>query len=323
MTLFDSSRFFIFSQPVLSNKRVLAWFGILFLLTFHYSRPTNGAACCTSATAFGVGRLLMWEDFALGVKTSFKKELGSFDETRVFHSKDFAQSRNEFRSDFWGIVGLSADASVFLLVPVSLPFESSKTSLKYGLGPGDLQVGYRHQIIGIGEFVELPGMALTASMVFPTGKSSLYPGVTSIEATGRGLFSAMIGLSIEKTFLPWFAQLNLGAQFPFPTPKTSSTPSYWPGLGANLNLSIGREVTKDLVLTLLTLFSFEGTQYFDQRPHPNSSRYKSGLAIATSWKMTPHITLQGSLSSDLPFGNFGKHYPGAINCGIGIRYGFF
>ena len=43
--------------------------------------PAFAAPCCMSATAFGIGRLLIWEEFAMGTRLSWLHGVGTWDST--------------------------------------------------------------------------------------------------------------------------------------------------------------------------------------------------------------------------------------------------
>lgn len=297
------------------NQRI---YPLLFAaLLFFQSSYLNAAACCTSATAFGVGRLLMWEQFAVGTRLSVRSDLGFFDGNTNFYST--SKTAGEARTDLYGLFPLSKSTSTFFQIPWGTPWEIGAGEKKWASGMGDIQFGIRHQAVAIGEYVELPGVAVMASVTMPTGKS---PGSGSM-ATGRGDFALFVGAALEKTFSSiWFTQLNLSGRAPLPQNSTQHG-KYWSGLGLDIGLVGGVELITDLVASVSGQFTGESSQYIDGSLHENSGRYKCNSAMALAWRFDPHWTLLASASSDIFIAGLGKHYPAVISGGLGIRYGYF
>lgn len=248
----------------------------------------HAAACCTSATAFGTGRLLMWESWAAGLRSSMTHELGFFDDNGRYEGNEANVVDRYLRTDFYALVGLSESASVFAVVP----FVGTRVS--------DVQLGYRHQVIAIGEYEGLPSLALTASALFPSG-TPRSAQTEKQEISGRGLYAGMLGASLEKTWMPFFAQLNLGASL------LSSLDMGWQIAGA-----LGMEVTDTLVMSGLAQWSYEAPR-----------RYRTQLGLSGSWRFNPHMTAQLSASTDVMAKGFGANWPGGVTYGFGLRYGYF
>ncbi|HRE92199.1 MAG TPA: hypothetical protein PK095_23995, partial [Myxococcota bacterium] len=71
--------------------------------------------------AFGIGRLLIWEDFALGLRTSLSPGLGDWDKDGHWRSWDGAgYHETEWRSELWALAGIDRRASIFARVPAVL-----------------------------------------------------------------------------------------------------------------------------------------------------------------------------------------------------------
>ncbi len=264
----------------------------------------------------------MWEDYAFGLSTAFSKEYGEFDGQKKYHSKNFKRSRNQIKSELWGMMRISDNGTAFFQMPYLMSFQKNSAKFDYGYGIGDLLLGYRYQIVDIGEYVELPGIALTTSLVFPTGKSALSPNLSNqLDAIGRGIFWAQVAMSFEKTYLPWFIQVNLATKLPLPAQKDASSPVEWAGVSLQGNAAIGRTLTKNLTLTMLTTYSYESEMHLDHRSIANSSKYKLNFALACAWTYDPQISFQGSLLADLPLSSLGKQCPALVAGSIGVRYG--
>jgi hypothetical protein len=69
-------------------------------------RDASAAACCVSATSFGVGRLLIWEDFAVGLQLGHARLLGQWDENGHLHLNPQGYSEGITHAQLWAIVRL-------------------------------------------------------------------------------------------------------------------------------------------------------------------------------------------------------------------------
>lgn len=272
---------------------------LIFSCQLFVAQPVIAAACCTSATAFGVGRLLMWENFAVGTRLSLKNSLGFFgDNNDLIIDEDTAA---EVRSELYSLVALSKQSALFVQVPFVF---SQRRSF------GDVSFGVRHQLIGIGEYLELPGIALMSSISVPSGA----------DETAYSLFA---GAAFEKTFDGiWFTQLNVGGRAPLPI-TLSNQDILWSGLGLDLGAVVGLELIKDVVVSLSLQYTGDSSQYYNGVVRTGSNRYKLNSAFGASWRFDPHWTIISSLSSDLFIAGLGRHFPSAISGGVGIRYGYF
>src|SRR6516165_6251558 len=67
-------------------------------------RPASAAACCVSATSFGVGRLLAWEDAAAGLQLGHARSLGQWDASGSlrWNAGDYSDGLTTLQ--VWGIV---------------------------------------------------------------------------------------------------------------------------------------------------------------------------------------------------------------------------
>lgn len=289
-----------------------AWriFAVVFVLVCVSTR-VNAAACCTSATAFGTGRLLLWESFATGLRSQLSHEIGSYNAQRVFQPDAADNIDQHMRLDAYALVGTSENGAVFVVLPWLFPRRNDGDTIAIGSNISDIQVGYRHQIIAIGEYEEIPSLALTGSILIPTGNPRS-AGTKGHEVTGRNALALSAGASLEKTWMPFFVQLNLGASLLFnqirgqvkaPDPIV---PSY------QVALASGMEITSNLVASLMGSWTYE---------YPAQWKTEAGLSV--SWRLNPHFTLQASASSDLFLNGLGSNWPANVSYGFGIRYGHF
>ncbi|MCP4499291.1 MAG: transporter [Deltaproteobacteria bacterium] len=307
-------------------------FFVVFLLLVGLSAPVaRSAACCISATGNGVGRLRNWEDWAGGLTQGAAYGVGRWDTKGRFHlfdapfDDDAGFTEQEWRSQAWALYRLSERTQFFTLVPALVTRRSARGVQAVGGGVGDVQAGVRYEVIEIGEYLELPALAFTASFQAPTGRilaHSFEP--LGVDATGRGAWVLAFGASIEKTFAPFFVQLNLGVGQPAPLVRENTHQVQWFGTNFNAALVSGWEVFPELlVLYASANASWEAPLTMDLEWVPNSDRTTLGLGAGLSWIFHAHWTLVASVDTGLYADFLGKNTFGATRFSTGIRYGHF
>lgn len=242
-------------------------FRILFLILF-IPMSSHAAACCASATAtaFDVGRLLKWEPFAVGIRTSYDTKYLS-------------------KSALWALVAITPQISVFGILPWSLG------TTKNTKGFDDVQLGARYQFSNLG---------IIGSIIFPSG-------VSSESSWGFSLAAAL-----EKSWQPFFAQLNLGTTGFLPTGYNGSEHSFWKGVRGQLAGVAGMELPYDLIATLTVQYILKTASYLDGDEHlPLENKFP--ISVGLSWKIDPNWMLISSISSDFTL----------LGGQIAIRYGYF
>ncbi|MEI6805688.1 MAG: transporter [Myxococcaceae bacterium] len=276
------------------NKIITAFFLLLSGI-----QQLQAGACCTSAASFGVGRLLVWEKASSGIRMSA--------------ARDLKYPSSLWRTEAWGMVGFSERWSAFATVPWVVPIEH-KDDITLSHGIGDVQSGARYQVIQIGEYSELPSLALIGTITFPTG----IPGVKNIPSTGRGIWALALGASLEKTWMPWFLQLNLGTTIPVSDRNVSF------GVGAQATFVGGLELSHNIVLSGI----LDGTYEFPMKKLDGSQArafgYRTSTGLSLAYRFSPHFTLQASAMADLPAATkLSAMLPTYATVSTGLRYGFF
>lgn len=270
----------------------------VFVLCYCFHNAAFSAACCTSAASFGTGRLLAWELAAVGLKTSAAKE--------------FDYSSSLLRTESWGLFGITPRVSSFTSIPWVLPVQH-ENAIEVTNGLGDVQSGVRYQAIQIGEYLKLPAIAFIGTVTFPTGT----PWVGQTPSTGRGIWALGIGTSLEKTWMPWFIQLNIGTTLPL------SNRDFSYGTGVQTSLVGGRELPHDIVLSGILDWTFEAPMKKLDGTRARASGYRTNAGVSLAYRFHPNLTLQASLSADLPFWKLSDVLPTYTTALIGLRYGIF
>lgn len=302
--------------------------GLALALVLVVSMPgaAHAAACCISATVSGVGRLLIWEQFAAGVQVGYAQGFGQWDTTGRWRAFDASYAEGEARADLWGLLRLSERAQVSARLPGLITLRRSGDTSGAGGGLGDSQLGLRYELVSIGQFLEIPAIALTASVIAPTGvrPESASPFPLGTGATGRGAWVAALALAVEQTFLPWYVRLDVAgtAALPFRREDLGADQTYGPGVQAAL--SVGRSMAADTITVGASLqFDWEGALRIGQSTLEGSGGYSLGLSGAVSWRFDPHWTVQAAVANGLYPSGFGANRMGRLSATAGVRYGFF
>lgn len=285
----------------------------------------RAAACCMSATSFGVGRLLVWEDFAAGVQLGHARSLGQWDERGALRLYGSELSDGLSRVEPWGILRVHERVQLQARFPVLVNDRSVPGTSQSAGGLGDLGAAARFEVIALGAFDRVPSFGVTVGALAPTGRrpeqafAPLGAGVT-----GRGAWGGSVAVESEYAWLPWYVRLDLGASVfaPFVRSDTGATQAYGPLVQAAL--SAGRELVPDrLVLALSATGEWEAPLRLDGEVVPTSSGFVPSLGASLSWRPEPHWTLVSSLSSSVWPSGLAQNRDARVGLVVGVRYGHF
>ena len=288
-------------------------------------RAASAAACCLSATAFGVGRLRIWEDYAIGVQLGTARSLGQWDQAGKLRRNASGYSDGLSRFEPWAIVRLHERVQVQAWIPVLLNDRAGGGETQLAGGLGDVGAAARFEIVSLGEYAGLPAFAVTLGAVAPTGRR---PEQTSppllAGTTGRGAWAGSLALETEYAWLPWFVRLDAGitASLPFRRSDTGASQQYGPLLQAAL--SAGNEIVPEkLVVAVAVSGEWERALSLDGAEVPRSNAYSYSLAGSLSWLVDPHWTLVANVTNDVWPDGAGMNRDARIGFTMGVRYGHF
>jgi hypothetical protein len=281
----------------------------------------NAGPCCMSATAVGTGRLLPWEHVAVGLRSSAAFHVGTWNDEARFRPADARFAETELRTELWGLVAIVPRLSAALAVPAVLTFRSAGDLDDAGGGLGDLRGGARWEAIPVGARRNVPGVALLASLVAPTGRSmSQAETVLGTDVTGRGAWVLGAGTSVEQLVMPWFARLDLGFTLPLPARRPDLDVDQRYGPGVDGALSCGRELSSGLVASLWTRLAWEDDLTLTGRVVAGTSHLDFGVGLALSWRIE-RWTVQASADSGIFADGLGNNQPGRVSTTLMGRYG--
>jgi hypothetical protein len=301
-----------------------AFLAAVVLLGLSSAAPAHAAACCLSSSAFGIGRLALWEDFAVILGGSVSPVIGRWDERGGFRENPARYSEVEWRAQLSALVALHPRLQVSARLPYVLTQKASDDLRETGAGIGDALAALRYEPVYQGEYSFLPEVALTGGVTVPSGRA-VGDGSRLLQSdvTGRGAWVLSAALTTELARDFWFVQLGAGVTVPLQ--GAAATPGHTEqfGVGLQATLAGGVEVRKGLVVSAVARFAYEGNSRYDGAVVPRSEAYDFGLGPALAWQVNPHWTLQGGADFSLPVGSLGLNRQGRVTGNLGVRYAYF
>jgi hypothetical protein len=288
-------------------------------------RTASAAACCISATSFGVGRLLIWEDFAAGVLVGHSWSLGQWDANGSLQPNPSGYNDGVTLVQPWAIVRISERVQVQAWVPFLFNDRIVGDQSQFAGGIGDMGAALRYEVLAIGEYEGLPSFGVTVGGLAPSGtrvEQTLPPLMAG--TTGRGSWAVSLALEAEYAWLPWFLRAEVAATYYFPFSRQDGglTQQWGPLLQAGV--SSGREVVADkLVLALGLLGEWETAYKLEGVTLPSSSAFSISAALSSSWRVSPHWTLNAILTNSVWPDGLGTNRDARIGLSLGVRYGYF
>ncbi len=288
-------------------------------------RPASAAACCMSATSFGVGRLLAWEDAAVGLQLGHARSLGQWDSRGSLRWNGSDYSDGLTTTQAWGILRVHDRVQLQAWVPVVLNDRRSSGQSQIAGGVGDAGAAARIEVLKIGEYEGLPSFAFTVGALAPTGKRveetspPLFAG-----ATGRGAWAGSLAVEAEYAFLPWFVRVESGATgyLAFRRSDTGQEQRYGPVLQGSF--STGRELVPDVLIAAVALTGeWEAPIVIDGETVPRSRARSYALAGSLAWRFDPRWTITGAVTNTVWPDGAGMNRDARLGFTIGVRHGHF
>jgi hypothetical protein len=172
------------------------------------TRTAAAQACCAGGALVSPVRLSPPEDYAVGLQTRVRSDVGSFLPDGSFVSSP-TSSEQDVEQDLAASFRLARRAQVGLVLPYVETHRTAPGVDEWGSGIGDVALNARYDFKLAAEMTYWPGFAVLGGVVFPTGKSvgdGTNPAAT--DATGTGTFNASLGVDVEKVHGPLYGALN-------------------------------------------------------------------------------------------------------------------
>ena len=252
----------------------------------------HAQACCVGTGLVTPARLRMFEDYAVGVQTSFRNVMGSFASSGSYVSSSGDNREVDLEQDLLAATRFGRHIQVALKVPFIETGRSETGVSTFGGGLGDVAANLRYDITFAGDEPWGPGIALLAGVSAPTGRT-VEDSPDPSGATGLGSYEPNLGVAVEQVHGRMFVALT-----GFVSKQTSRTVggqdvSFGPrltGLFAG-GYAFANEVTVGGFLT--------GMRRSDEK------LVTAGGAVAVP--IGDYWRAQGTLSGDLPFSGWGRN----------------
>ncbi|WP_373044350.1 hypothetical protein [Vulgatibacter sp.] len=281
----------------------------------------HAAACCLSTSAFGAGRLAIWEQAAVGANLSYSSAAGLFDGDGAYRAHD-GYSEREGRATAFALLRLAETLEAGARFPWVVGSRAAGGLEETGQGPGDLALSLRWQAIDLGAYAELPGVAFTLAATLPSGRATADSDtVLGADVTGRGFGVLSGGISLERAHDPIFVRLDVAGLVPL-AHEVAGEP-WRSGPGVEIQLGGGADVGRGVVLVLAPRLRWEAETIRDGVAQPGSSGLEVAVGPSASWQFDPHWTLQASFDTGLPIDGLGRNRSLFTSASIGIRHGIY
>lgn len=296
----------------------------LALLLLLVAGPAHAAACCVSASVFGIGRLVAWETAATGLQFTEAHDTGRWDTSGTWRAFPAGYREDELRAEAWGIFRVHERVQVFGRVPWVVGVRAATgVGQQIGQGVGDVQAGGRWDIVLPGEREHWPAIALVATVLAPTARrADEATDPLGASATGRGAWVGGLAASVEKVMLPWFVRVDAGVTVPAPMTRADLGVQERLGPGVRAALSGGRELVEDRwVLGAQLLMEADAPYTLAGVTQPGSAVRGWTGSLSVAWKFADGWTLTGTGSTDAPSRLLGSQNRAERWAGtLGVRY---
>jgi hypothetical protein len=273
------------------------------------ARPTAAAAqaCCAGGALVNPVRLSPPEDYAVGLQTRVRGQLGSFGADGSYATSSVEQ---DLEQDLAASFRLGRRAQVAALLPYLETHRIESGVGVWGSGIGDLALTARYDIRLASEMLYWPGVAVLAGVVLPTGKAAGDgTNPASTDATGTGTTSASLGVGFEKAHGPLYGVLNTfltySASQAVVTTLGEQTTSYPLQLTAT---AVGGYVFENEAAVALSInFLERGDTTLNGTTQPGSGLRLTTVGATGLLPLGDDWRVLASVFADVPLSSFGRN----------------
>ncbi len=265
-------------------------------------------ACCAGSTALSPGRLNLHESELVGLQFKGTAVTGVFGGNGSFTPQPRGTAEADLEEDLIASLRVLGRGQFTVLLPLVETWRHETGISDSGGGVGDLQVNLRYDVTDAGASRTIPGIAVLASLLLPTG---LPPEdathVLSTDATGVGMIQGTLGLSLEQTFGK--VLVNVTGSGTLHTARTIQGTHTELGPSFNLFAALGYSFDAGPVAALTLSYTGELDSLSDGAEQPESGRTQLRFAISGGYSITDEWRVQGGVFADPPAARCGQNQP--------------
>ncbi len=270
--------------------------------------PAAAQACCAGGALVNPARLALHEDYALGLQTRVRADLGSFDPSGHYQS---SATEQDFEQDVAASFRIAGRLQAGVVLPLVETRRIESGIPTWGSGIGDLALGARYDLLLATEALYWPGVGFLANVVVPTGKpAGEGTNPASTDATGTGTYNATIGIDLEKVHGPLYFALDAWLTYCWSrtvrltgSPSlTTSFPLQWTVLGA-----AGYVLDNESAVGVYVNFLERGDDTLDGTLQPGTVLRLTTVGVSGVLPIRDVWRVQGSVFSDLLVSSFGRN----------------
>ncbi|MES1172503.1 MAG: hypothetical protein ABUL77_04640 [Bacteroidota bacterium] len=271
------------------------------------ARSVWAQACCASAGLVAPTRLRSYEDFAVGLQAKGRSVFGAFSGAGDYRVNSAEESEWDLEQDLFAVARVFEHGQVSLLIPFVQTRRAVPGASDLGGGLGDVAVSARYDVTRTGERRFVPGLAVLAGVVAPTGTPpESATGDLAADATGQGTFEGIVGGAVEQAFEPYFAALTLALGWRASRSVGGVRESFAPRFTATL--SAGRVLPRGFTAGAYVSALRQGENSDDVRGRIAGSDLALLTAgVAFTAAASDHWRVQGTLFGNLPVNGLGRN----------------
>ena len=282
-------------------------------------RDAAAQACCVGTGLVTPARLRTFEDMAVGMQMRARSVMGAFGGGGDYATSASGVHELGFEQDLFAAKRLGRRFQVGLWAPFVETSRQAAGLSGFGGGLGDVAVNGRFDAVDAGTRGAWPGVAILASLSFPTGQPLDEGGPgdpLSTSGTGTGSFEGTLGFGLEEIVGQGFVSLTGWASKRTARSANGVEQSFAPRLSALLSggYTFGHDVTVGAFASALR----QGDNRDANGPIANS-----GVALVTAggalalpfWQWW---RLQATMFTDLPIAGWGRNQTAGFGATVAI-----
>jgi hypothetical protein len=257
------------------------------------------------------GRLNLHEGALVGVQVKGTGNTGSFDSSGSFVRVPKGAAEGDFEQDLIATLRVLSRGQLTVLLPIVETFRREAPISEAGGGVGDLQASARWDATLAGASLTIPGIAVLASVILPTGlPPEQAQHLLATDATGTGAVQGALGLSLEQTYGK--VLINLTGSATLHTARTVQGVHTLLGPSFSAFAAVGYDFGPGPVAAVTASYTGALATRNDDVAEPASTRTQLRLGLAAGYAFNDSWRFQGGLFGDPPAAHFGKNQPAGV-----------